>query len=62
MDKGLPFQAPPLHQHPYAAQGQKGQVVEFSMPMDASNVQPLGLDGKPIRHDEVPKAGAQPNA
>lgn len=38
------------------AEGQKGQVVEFSMPIDASNVQPLGADGKPVRHDDKPKA------
>jgi large subunit ribosomal protein L24 len=36
--------------------GQKGQVVEFSMPIDVSNVQPIGADGKTLRHDDKPKA------
>ncbi len=35
---------------------QKGQVVEFFMPIHVSNVQPLGADGKPVRHDDKPKA------
>lgn len=30
--------------------GEKGQVVEFSMPIHISNVMPLGADGKPMRH------------
>ncbi len=31
-------------------EGQKGQVVEFSMPIHASNVQRVGANGKPARH------------
>lgn len=30
--------------------GEKGQVVEFSMPIHASNVQRIGADGGPVRH------------
>ena len=36
--------------------GEKGQVVEFSMPLHASNVLPVGPDGKTHRHDDVAKA------
>jgi len=35
---------------------QKGQVVEFFMPIHVSNVQPLGADSKPVRHSKKPKA------
>lgn len=35
---------------------EKGQVIEFSMPIHVSNVLPLGSDGKTHRHDETPKA------
>jgi large subunit ribosomal protein L24 len=38
------------------AAGQKGQVVEFFMPIHVSNVQPVDASGKPIRHDDVPRA------
>lgn len=31
-------------------QSEKGQVIEFAMPMNASNVQPMGDDGKARRH------------
>lgn len=37
-------------------QGEKGQVVEFSMPIHISNVQPVLDSGKVIRHDDKPKA------
>jgi large subunit ribosomal protein L24 len=36
--------------------GQKGQVVEFSMPIHASNVMPLDASGSTVRHDDKPKA------
>ena len=36
--------------------GQKGQVVEFFMPIHVSNVLPQGADGKPVRHDDKAKA------
>jgi large subunit ribosomal protein L24 len=36
--------------------GQKGQVIEFSMPIHASNVMPLDTTGNPVRHDDKPKA------
>jgi len=36
-------------------QGTPGQVVEFSMPLHASNVQLIGLDGKALRHAQRPK-------
>lgn len=36
--------------------GQKGQIVEFSMPIHASNVMPLDASGSPVRHDDKPKA------
>lgn len=35
--------------------GEKGQTVEFSMPMHASNVQPITEGGATIRHDDKPK-------
>lgn len=37
-------------------EGEKGRVIEFSMPIHASNV--LGLDesGKTLRHDDLHKA------
>lgn len=34
----------------------KGQIVEFPMPVHASNVQLIGADGKPMRHVKRPKA------
>lgn len=33
--------------------GDKGQIVEFPMPIHASNVQRIGADGKPARHRKV---------
>lgn len=33
--------------------GQKGQTVEFFMPIHVSNIQPLGDDGKTMRHDKI---------
>jgi large subunit ribosomal protein L24 len=36
--------------------GGKGQVVEFFMPIHASNVLPQDANGKPVRHDDKPKA------
>lgn len=36
--------------------GEKGQVVEFFMPIDVSNVLPLGADGKTVRQTRKPKA------
>lgn len=35
---------------------QKGQIVEFFMPINVSNVQPLDAAGEPVRHDDKPKA------
>ncbi len=35
--------------------GQKGQQVEFPMPVHASNVQRIGEDGKPARHRQPTK-------
>ena len=32
--------------------GAKGQVIEFSMPIHASNVQPLDQAGEPVRHSQ----------
>ena len=32
--------------------GDKGQIVEFPMPIHASNVQLIGTDGKPMRHSK----------
>lgn len=37
-------------------QSDKGQIVEFPMPIHASNVQLLGSEGKPVRHNKRPKA------
>ncbi len=34
--------------------GEKGQIVEFSMPIHASNVQRVSEDGKKHRHDKRP--------
>lgn len=34
-------------------QGEKGQIVEFSMPIHASNVQVMGEDGKTYRHRQA---------
>ncbi len=36
-------------------QGQAGQKVSFAMPIDASNVQLVGTDGKPMRHSKRTK-------
>lgn len=36
--------------------GEKGQIVEFSMPIHASNVMLMDAAGKKIRHDDRPKA------
>jgi len=38
------------------AQGQKGQIVEFFMPINVSNVMPLDAAGKAVRHDDKLKA------
>ena len=35
---------------------QKGQIVEFFMPIDISNVQPVDAQGEQVRHDKKPKA------
>ena len=37
-------------------EGEKGQIVEFSMPIHASNIQPVLENGKAVRHDDKPKA------
>lgn len=37
-------------------QGQKGQVIEFFMPIHASNVLPLDAGGSAVRQDDKPKA------
>lgn len=37
-------------------QSDKGQIVEFPMPIHASNVQLMGAEGKPIRHNKRPQA------
>ncbi len=37
-------------------EGEKGQVLEFSMPIHISNVQPVIDGGKTVRHDDKPKA------
>lgn len=34
--------------------GDKGQIVEFPMPIHASNVQLVGPDGKTMRHSDRP--------
>jgi len=39
-------------------QGTTGQIVEFSMPIHASNIQLIGIDGKPLRHTKRPKTTA----
>lgn len=36
--------------------GQKGQVVEFFMPLHVSNLQLVDAAGKALRHDDRPKA------
>lgn len=36
--------------------GEKGQVVEFSMPIHASNVMLMDAAGKKIRHSQRPSA------
>ncbi len=36
--------------------GEHGQIVEFPMPIHASNVQLVGADGKPARHVKRPAA------
>lgn len=36
--------------------GEKGQVVEFSMPIHASNVMLMDASGKKIRHSQRPSA------
>jgi len=36
--------------------GEKGQTVEFSMPLHASKVMLLDASGKKMRHDDRPKA------
>jgi len=35
---------------------QKGQVVEFAMPIHASNVLPMDESGTTTRHDDKPKS------
>ncbi len=40
-------------------QGEKGQIVEFAMPVDASNVMPIGSDGKAMRHRKAAKERKQ---
>jgi large subunit ribosomal protein L24 len=37
--------------------GEKGQTVEFSMPIPASNVQIVGEDGKTRRHKQRNRSG-----
>ncbi|MCW1891853.1 MAG: 50S ribosomal protein L24 [Candidatus Uhrbacteria bacterium] len=39
-------------------QGEKGQIVEFSMPIHASNVQVMGDDGKTYRHRQAKREAA----
>jgi large subunit ribosomal protein L24 len=39
-------------------QGEKGQIVEFSMPIHASNVQVMGDDGKTSRHSQAKRETA----
>jgi large subunit ribosomal protein L24 len=36
--------------------GQKGQIVDFFMPINVSNVMPIDDAGKTVRHDDKPKA------
>ncbi|MCI0479475.1 50S ribosomal protein L24 [Candidatus Uhrbacteria bacterium] len=40
--------------------GEKGQTVEFSMPLHASNVLPVTDSGATVRHDDV-SAGRKDN-
>jgi len=40
-------------------QSDKGQIVEFAMPIHASNVQPTGDDGKARRHRVHRRVAAQ---
>ncbi|MCC7522656.1 50S ribosomal protein L24 [Candidatus Uhrbacteria bacterium] len=35
--------------------GEKGQAISFAMPIHASNVQPVGAGGKPVRHTKAVK-------
>ena len=37
------------------SQGQKGQIIEFFMPIDVSNILPLDAAGKTVRHDDQAK-------
>jgi large subunit ribosomal protein L24 len=37
-------------------QGEKGQIVEVSMPIHASNVMPVGANGKGMRHNKAKAA------
>ncbi len=37
-------------------QGEKGQVIEFFMPINVSNILPFDASGKTVRHDDKPKA------
>jgi large subunit ribosomal protein L24 len=37
-------------------QGDHGQVVEFAMPIHASNIQLVGSEGQPLRHRKRPRA------
>lgn len=39
-------------------QGEAGQVVEFPMPINISNVMPIGANGKPVRHTKAKKEDA----
>jgi len=36
--------------------GEKGQVIDFSMPLHASNVMLVGTDDKRLRHTKRPSA------
>lgn len=40
-------------------QGDKGQIIEFAMPINISNVLPMGDDGKARRHRAYRRAAAQ---
>ncbi len=42
--------------------GEKGQIVEFFMPLNASNVLPVGEDGKTRRHRAHARATRGTNA
>lgn len=37
-------------------EGEKGQIIEFPMPIHAAKVALVGTDGKPARHNKRPKA------